>query len=100
MSVEELTALVAAVLSLLFSYVPGFKTKWQALAAQEKQGVMLLLLALSVGVIVALSCSPVADQLGFAFPCDTSGFVAAIKLFGLAAIANQTTYSITKHLPK
>jgi len=99
MSPETLSAIAAALLSLLFSYVPGFKTWYQPLAPAIKRLVMLILLALIALVSFALACggatlnqrSPWDPKL----TCDQGGLLTLIQSLLAALAANQATFLIT-----
>jgi hypothetical protein len=85
--------LAGILLSLVFAYVPGLESWYQALTSTLKRVVMLVLLALVAVGYVALACSPFGAQ--FSLPaeaCTQTGFVAIVQAFIAAVIANQATY--------
>ena len=95
MSVEMLSGIAAVVLSLIFSYVPGSESKWAQLEGVYKRLWMLAgLLAITLAVF-ALACSGFAGQFGLEATCDQAGLIELVKVFGLAAMANQTAYALT-----
>lgn len=82
-------------LSLGFSYIPKLESWFEAQEAKTKALVMLgALFAISVG-IVGLSCSDLYPLI----ECTQAGITAVVETFVGAAIANQTTYTFTKHIP-
>lgn len=87
---ELVGSLVGVLLSLLASYVPGFRDKWAALQADVKRAWMAaLLVALSV-VIYALACS----GSGFFVACPAGGAWRLLSIIVSALVANQSTYQI------
>ena len=102
MSAETLSLLAGAVLSLLFSYVPGLAGWYGRLGTDPGDGgtlkrlVMLALLALVAGGAFALACAGLGESLGIAVSCDQAGAVGLLRALVLAVVANQSTYKITK----
>ena len=95
MSVDLLIAIVAALLSLLASYVPGFAA-WYA--AKDENYKKLLMLAALVAVTVlayVAACLELAAQLGLSITCDSAGALALIKTLILAITVNQSVYKIS-----
>ncbi len=91
MSTEEISLFAGALLSLIFSYVPGLKTKFNKLDGDKKRLVMLsCLLIVPLGAL-GLSCIGRGDY----FPCTQDGVWQALTAFLLAAVANQTAYALT-----
>lgn len=96
MELMTLIATVAgALLSLLFAYVPGLKEKFGALEDDQKRLVMLGLLVITALALVGVTCGGFAEDLGLVLTCDRSGFVAVLKAFAAATIANQTAFLIS-----
>lgn len=97
MTPELLAATAAILLSLLFSYVPGFKTWYEPLPADMKRLVMLALLFLTAAASLLLACAPLATQASAVVPvtCDTNGALGLLKVFVAAMIANQSTYALS-----
>ena len=87
LTVEAITAIAAAVLSLIFSYVPPVAKWYNGLVSDTQRIVMLGALLLTVGVIFGLSCAGLVSGV----ECTQAGLYEMIKLFALAAVANQTT---------
>jgi len=88
--------IAAAVLSLLFGYVPGLKTWYESKTAEVKQLVMLGVLALTVAGAYGLSC---AGQVS-SFTCDTAGIWDAVWAFVIALTVNQGVYKGTQYIRK
>lgn len=57
MSAEQLSLIAGAILSLVFSYVPGVAPWFAGLRSEYKRLLMAGLLLLSAAVVMALSCS-------------------------------------------
>lgn len=89
---ELLAGISGVVLSLLFSYIPGLRTWFAALAAETKQLIMLLLLLLISIVIYGLGCYGVLQT---DIACDKSGIMTLVSIFISSVIANQGTHKIT-----
>lgn len=100
MSAEMLAAIAGAILSLLFSYVPGLNTWYQALEATSKRLIMLGLLILVAGGCLGLACAGWGADLGLKLTCDRAGFVGLIQALIVAIMANQTAYSISPQINK
>lgn len=78
-------------LSLLFSYIPGLRTKYAALAEDWKKLIMLgAVVAVSAGII-ALSCTGLVPLI----TCDKAGLLDFAYIFISALVANQAVYPIT-----
>lgn len=96
MDENTLSLIAGAVLSLLFSYVPGLSDWFDKLDGVYKRLVMaLLLLAVSLG-IVGLACAGLAADFGLVTTCDRTGVIAVLQAFLIALAANQTMYAISK----
>lgn len=95
MSAEFLAVLAGAVLSLLFSYIPGLNVWFGGLESTYKRLIMLGLLAAVAGVVYGMACAGWGESFGIALTCDQAGLVELLKAFGLAAIANQTAYGLS-----
>ena len=93
MTPEILVTTAAILLSLLFSYVPGFKTWFEPRSADAKRLIMLALLLITAGVTFALACANLSPQV--ALVCDTAGAWGLFKVFVTAVIANQATFLIS-----
>lgn len=95
LSVKWLIYAAGVLLSLLFQYTPKLESWYGAQESKVKALVMLAcLLVIAVG-IVALSCS----NLYLLVECTQGGITAVVETFIMALIANQATYTATKHIP-
>lgn len=95
MSAETLSLIAGAVLTLVFSYVPGLSEKFAALDSTNKRLIMLAVLATSAAAIYGLGCVGWALPFGFEVSCDVAGIQALIRSFILAAVANQGLYTLS-----
>jgi len=95
MSTESLALISGAVLSLLFSYIPGLNVKFAELGSEVKRLIMAVLLLVVAGSIYGLSCAGWGASFGIAVTCDQVGALNLIQVFVLALIANQSAYAIT-----
>lgn len=96
MTAEILASLVGSVLSLVFSYTPGLKAKFDALSTDYKRLVMGgAIIAVSL-VVFGVSCAGYGAQFGFAVACDADGAIGLTKIVVAALVANQATFQITK----
>ena len=91
MNAETLALIAGAVLSLLFSYIPGLSTWFETLAPDVKRLFMLGVLLVVTGALFGLSCAGLFAY----FACTWAGAWQAVQLFILAAIANQGAYALT-----
>ena len=90
MTAVLLSSIVAIVLSLLFTYVPGLNTWYAGLTSTYKSLGMAVLLLLTAGAVFGLSCANVLAYV----TCDQAGAIGMIKIFIAALITNQATYKI------
>jgi exosortase/archaeosortase len=96
MTPQILTLVASAILSILFSYVPGLAGWYNGLAnATHKRLIMLGLLLITTAASFALACSGLGESLKISATCDQAGAVELITAFVLAIAANQSTYLIT-----
>lgn len=91
-----ISSIAGAILSLLFSYVPGLRDKFEQLSPDHKRLAMLGLLLLVVLGALGLSCINKST----AFTCDEAGLWQALEAFLAAAIANQTAYALSPGVHK
>lgn len=96
MTPEELSAVFGVALSLAFSYIPGVKGWYDALAADYKRLVMLVGLLVIAGGMFALAC--VGEYAGLT--CDKPGAILAVRVFIAAAVANQAAFLLTPSAKK
>lgn len=95
MSSEMLASYAAVLLSLVFSYIPSADGWWGQLSGTGKRLIMLGLLAVIAIATVVIACAGFAADLGLDVVCDRAGFVAVLRAFLAAVIANQAVYSIS-----
>jgi undecaprenyl pyrophosphate phosphatase UppP len=91
MSYETLLIILGAVLSLLFSYVPGLASWFNPLDDTKKRLIMLVLLAVITGAVFGLSCAGIIS----AVTCDKPGAIGLITAFLFALMANQGTNALS-----
>ena len=95
MSAESLSLIAGAVLSLLFSYIPGLNAGYAGLGSEVKRLIMAgLLLAVAAGVY-GISCAGFGASFGVSVPCTQEGLLGLVNAFVLAVIANQAAFAIT-----
>jgi hypothetical protein len=90
-----LAAIAGAILSLLFSYVPGLNTWFASKDEEVKKLIMALLLLILAASLFGLQCAGVLEA-GLA--CDKQGVVQLIWILLSAVVANQSVYKITPQL--
>ncbi len=95
MSAEQLSAIAGAILSLIFSYVPGIYKKYQPLSEELKRLIMLALLLVTCTSVYALACTNWRAHLGLTVTCDQPGLVQLTWSLVLAIMANQSTYRLS-----
>jgi hypothetical protein len=100
MSAESLSLVAGTVLSLTFSYIPGVRNWFIGFDPVIKRLIMLVLLALTTGVIYGLSCLGWGFVWGITLSCDRSGLLGLIEQFVIAIIANQSIFAISPHKEK
>jgi hypothetical protein len=100
MSAEMLAAIAGAVLSLLFSYVPGLNSWYQALEATYKRLIMLVLLIVVASASIGLACAGWGADFGLTLTCDRAGAAGLIQALILAVMANQATFTISPQTNK
>lgn len=98
MSSEQLSAIAGAILSLIFSYVPGIYKKYQPLSEELKRLIMLALLVATCASVYALACTSWSAYLGITVTCDQPGLVQLIWSLVLAVMANQSTYRLSPRM--
>lgn len=96
MSAEMLSAVAGAVLSLLFSYVPGLNVWYASLESIYKRLIMAAMLLLVAASVFGLSCTSWAAEWGIEVTCDQPGLQVAMQAFLFALIANQSMYLISE----
>lgn len=94
MSVETLSMLGGALLSLVFAYVPGADAWYAALDGTRKRLAMLAALLVVTICVVGVSCAGLGGAFGVSVECSASGAALAVRVFILALVANQAAYLI------
>ena len=89
---ESLALLAGAVLSLIFSYVPGLNSKFAGLQPEVKRSIMAGLLLVVAVVCYLLGC---AGFITTGISCTQEGIVQLAMIYVLSIVANQGTFSIT-----
>lgn len=89
---ELLAGIVAAIISLAFSYIPGLSEKFAALAGEYKRLIMAGLMVVVAGAVYAGSC---LNLLSIGVACDKPGVLQLISIVLAALIANQGVYAIS-----
>ena len=84
--------IAGALLSLIFSYVPGLNSKFAALPKETEQLIMAGLMLLATVIIMGLGCYKVIQ---INLTCDQNGWVQAIWIFISAIMGNQSVYRLT-----
>ena len=100
MSPDILTLVAGAAISLACSYVPGLSPRFELLDPTCKRLAMLILLAVAAVAIYVAACdahvAPYFAGIHIAAECGEAGIGLLLQTFALAAIANRTTYQLTK----
>lgn len=96
MTTTDLAMIAGAILTLVFSYLPGLNKKFDALQPEQKRLIMLAMIVLVALGIYGLSCAGYGERLGYSIQCGETGLLELIKLIISAAIANQGVYKLTK----
>jgi len=91
MTGEQLSAIAGVLLSLIFSYIPRLRQKFNALDGDRKRQVMAASLVVIATAIFVLSCLSVVD----AVSCDRKGVFGLIGNIIAALVANQAAYMVT-----
>lgn len=90
-NVTFISAAAGTVLTLLASYIPGFREKFAALAPAAKQLYMLLAIVVVVGVVALLSFTRVWQLV----PATKEGAVGLVIMLVETVVTNQAVYHIT-----
>src|SRR4030043_1887772 len=91
MTSETLLIILGAVLSLLFSYVPGLANWFNPLDENKKRLIMLGMLVVITASVFGLSCAGVIN----AVTCDKPGAMGLLTAFLFALMANQGTNALS-----
>jgi len=95
MSPQTLSAIAATIISLLFSYLPGFKTWYTPLSPTLKRLLMLAAVSLAAAGAFGLACAGWGDQLNLNLTCDQRGALGLLQSLIAALAANQATFLIS-----
>jgi putative flippase GtrA len=89
---ELLAAIVSAVLSLAFSYIPKLNTTFAAWSTETKRLVMAGMLLAVSGAVLGLSCASILIS---GISCDQNGLTQLVSIFISALVANQGVFALT-----
>jgi hypothetical protein len=95
MSPQTLSAIAGTIISLLFSYVPGFKTWYTPLSPTLKRLLMLAAVCLAAAGAFGLACAGWGDQLNLNLTCNPTGALGLLQSLIAALAANQATFLIS-----
>jgi hypothetical protein len=95
MTPQSLASIASAALSLIFSYVPGLKARYDLLSPSGKRLAMLLMVALVSGGAFGIACLGWSQEFKLTTTCDQQGAIGLVQTFALALTANQVTYLVT-----
>jgi len=95
MNSDELSGAAGIALSLICSYAPGIKDKFEALSPTEKRLVMAALLLIVACAVFLAGCRG-----WMAITCDETGVLGLCRSVVIALIANQGTFLISPKATK
>ena len=95
MTGSTLAALAASLLSLLFSYVPGFKTWYAPKDSYLKRLIMLALVVVAAMGAFSFACAGLADDFSVKVSCDAFGAWGLVRAVIAAVAANQAVFLIS-----
>jgi len=95
MTGSTLAALAASLLSLLFSYVPGFKTWYSPKDPYLKRLIMLALVIVAAMGAFSFACAGLADDFSVKVSCDAFGAWGLVRAVIAAVAANQAVFLIS-----
>ena len=95
MTSSTLAAVASAALSLLFSYIPGFKNWFDPLHPNIKRLVMITMLISVAGISFGVACLGVGDLFKLKIPCSAYGALGLIQTLIAAIVTNQAVYLIS-----
>jgi len=95
MTGSTLAALAASLLSLLFSYVPGFKTWYSPKDPYLKRLIMLALVIVVAMGAFSFACAGLADDFSVNVSCDAFGAWGLVRAVIAAVAANQAVFLIS-----
>jgi hypothetical protein len=91
MTGEQLSAIAGVLLSLIFSYTPQLRQRFDALDGDRKRQIMAASLVITATAIFALGCLSIVDTVS----CDRKGAFGLIGNIIAALVANQAAYMVT-----
>jgi len=91
MTSEQLSAYAGILLSLIFSYAPGLRQKFELFSSDQKRLIVTASLVITATLIFALDCLDAINVIA----CDRKGAFSLIGNIIAALIASQATYMIT-----
>lgn len=102
MNADLLLLISGAVLSAIFSFVPGAKEWFEKFNTTQKRGIMAILLFVVTAGVFGLECAGYLNVVwpGSGVTCSDEGAVNLIYTFALALGSNQGTYWITEEVRK
>lgn len=96
----ELSALLMAVLgavtSLAFSYLPGLSDWFDKLDVKQKRLVNAGVLLVAAIAFVALACAGLASQFNIPVTCTQAGVVEVLKALFAAYVGNSVAYTASR----
>jgi uncharacterized membrane protein len=92
MTAETLALIVGAILSLAFAYIPGLRTKYEALSSEMKAAIMAGIMLIVTITIYAMACASVLNLFGVEVACTKEGAAELLKILISALMANQASY--------
>ena len=95
MTGSTLVALAASLLSLLFSYIPGFKTWYSPKDPYLKRLIMLALVVVTAMGAFSFACAGLADDFSVKVSCDAFGAWGLVRAVIAAVAANQAVFLIS-----
>ncbi len=95
MTGSTLAALAASLLSLLFSYIPGFKDWYSPKDPYLKRLIMLALVVVAAMGAFSFACAGLADDFSVKVSCDAFGAWGLVRAVIAAAAANQAVFLIS-----
>jgi CHASE2 domain-containing sensor protein len=90
---QTLVAFLAALLAVLFDWLPGLKTWFDKKTEGQKRGIMALLLLIVVALVFGLGCF---NLIVTGWVCTVIGVQAALMLLLEAIAINQGVHFISK----
>lgn len=97
MTPEYLAGLVAAILSILMEWVPGFYSWWNAFDESKRRLLSLAIFGLVGVAIYGLSCVGYAEVVGVPIlACTNEGLIQLVRIIFASIISSQSVHLLTK----